>query len=89
MYFKIFISKSWSERFTGSRRRLIQSFHNKSPRRDTVTVNCPLSAVNSQIKRGRIKRCCPAGAYLLLLTAFTMISTHWSMPSTPVSRQMS
>ncbi len=26
MYFKIFISKRWSERFAGSRRRFIQSF---------------------------------------------------------------
>ncbi len=30
MYFKIFISKSWRERFAGSRRRLIQRFPIKS-----------------------------------------------------------
>ncbi len=46
MYFKIFISKSWSERFAGSRRRLIQSF----PGEDDIFAGnfAPLSAFLSK-----------------------------------------
>ncbi len=61
MYFKIFISKSWRERFAGSRRRLIQSFFKNSVSRKGDLCKCQYRDTDFSLRDHFMPQVCGRG----------------------------